>query len=78
MDGFRVVGEISAAETIAESTSIKDLSRLTKMYGRGHWRKRKGDATVELDNGELRSVEVHWYEAHGIGRKELKIKRYLD
>lgn len=78
MDGFRIVGEISAAETMAEGASIRDLLRLTKMYGRGHWRKRKGGAIVVLDSGELRHVEVHWYEAHGFGRKELKIKRYLD
>jgi hypothetical protein len=52
--------------------------RLRKFYGRGRWRKRKGVARVRLEDGEVRLAEVHWYEAHGIGRKELKIKRYLD
>lgn len=47
-------------------------------YGRGRWRKRKGMAQVRLEDGEMRLAEVHWYEAHGIGRKEFKIKRYID
>jgi hypothetical protein len=79
MDDFRVLGEISNAETIAEGASIRDLERLVKAYGGGKkWRKLKGAATVELANGKIRRVEVHWYEAHGVGRKELKVKRYLD
>jgi len=58
---------------------IKDiLSRLRKAYGRGRWRKLKGIATVCLPNGTLRKVELHWYEAHGIGKRDLKIKLYLD
>jgi hypothetical protein len=49
-----------------------------KAYGRGSWRKLKGIATVLLANGSRRIVELHWYEAHGIGKRDLKIKRYLD
>lgn len=75
---FRLIGEIDDAETIAEGSSIRDLARLTRTYGRGQWRKRKGNGIVELRNGTLRHVELHWYEAHGIGRQELKIKRYLE
>ena len=76
--GFRVVGEIAAVETIAEGGSIRDLARLTRIHGLGRWRKCKGLAAVELSNCTVRRVELHWYEAHGIGRKELKIKRYVD
>ena len=78
MGDFEVVGEITAIETIAEANGIRDLPRLTRTYGFGRWRKLKGAATVRLAGGALRRVEVHWYEAHGIGRMELKIKTYLD
>ncbi|HVR99354.1 MAG TPA: hypothetical protein VMW27_22220 [Thermoanaerobaculia bacterium] len=78
MATFRLIGEISDAVTIAEDSAIRDLARLTKTHGRGQWRKRKGNGLVELPNGNLRRVELHWYEAHGIGRRELKIKRYLE
>lgn len=78
METFRLVGEIEASETIAEGSSIRDLARLIKTYGRGQWRKRKGRGTVELRNGTVHYAELHWYEAHGIGRRELKIKRYLE
>jgi len=75
---FRVLGEISNSETLAEGTSIRDLARVTRVYGGGKWRKRKGAAMIELPNGSIRYAEIHWYEAHGIGRRELKFKRYLD
>ncbi len=78
MVDFRLIGEIEGVETIAEGNAIRDLPRLVKAYGIARWRKRKGLATVELYSGTVRRVEVHWYEAHGIGRTELKIKRYLD
>lgn len=58
--------------------SIRERARLRKQFGRGRWRKLKGVATVRLANGRIRRVELHWYEAHGIGRKKLKIKGYLD
>jgi hypothetical protein len=75
---FELVGAIDQIETFATGKSIRELPRLRKIYGRGRWRKRKGIATVKLADGSERLAEVHWYEATGIGRKELKIKRYLD
>ena len=75
---FEVVGAIEQIETIAAGPSVKVRSFLRKAYGRGRWRKRKGIATVRLPNSNLRRVELHWYEAHGIGRRDLKIKTYLD
>ena len=75
---FEILGEISRVEIIATGSSIRDLERLRKRYGRGQWRKMKGTATVRLASGRVRRAELHWYEAHGIGRKEIKRKRYLD
>ena len=75
---FEIVGEISEAQTFASGRAIHELRRLVRTYGDGRWRKRKGVAAVELENGELRKAEVHWYEATGIGRKEIKVKRYLE
>ena len=75
---FEVVGAIEQIETIAAGPSVKVRSFLRKAYGRGRWRKRKGIGTVWLPNGKFRRVELHWYEAHGIGRRDLKIKKYLE
>ena len=75
---FDIVGEIEQAETIASGRGVRARALLGKMYGRGRWRKRKGLATVRLANGKLRRVELHWYEAHGIGRRDFKIKTYVD
>jgi hypothetical protein len=75
---FEIVGDIADVETFAIGSSIREIARLRKFYGRGRWRKRKGIARVRLDDGTIRLAEVHWYEAHGVGRKEFKIKRYLD
>lgn len=75
---FAILGEIRNVETIAIGHGIHELARLRRLYGRGRWRKRKGDATVQLENGGVRDAEVHWYEAHGIGRQEFKIKRLID
>jgi hypothetical protein len=75
---FDVVGTIAEVETIAAGPNVKVRSFLQKTYGRGRWRKLKGIATVRLPNGNLRRVELHWYEAHGIGRRDFKIKSYLD
>jgi len=72
---FEIVGEISRIETIAVGTAIRELPRLKKLYGSGRWRKRKGFATIQVANGIICRAEIHWYEAHGIGQKELKIKR---
>ena len=75
---FQIIGEIREVETIAIGSAIRDLDRLREAYGPGRWRKLKGIATVRLANGRLRVAELHWYEAHGIGRKEIKRKQYLD
>ncbi len=75
---FEIIGKIEDIETIAVGTNIRDLAYLQKAYGRGRWRKRKGVAHVKLPNGRIRRAEIHWYEAHGIGRKDVKIKYYLD
>lgn len=75
---FEIVGQIEAVEIIAVGSSIHVLSHLRKSYGPGRWRKLKGNAYVRLPNGNIRWVELHWYEAHGIGRRDIKIKRYLD
>jgi len=75
---FEIVGDITHAETFAIGASIREIARLRKRYGRGRWRKRKGIARVRLEDGADRLAEVHWYEAHGIGRRDFKIKRYID
>ena len=75
---FEVISEVQNIEIIAVGSRIRDLAYLQKVYGRGRWRKLKGLADVRLPNGRIRRVELHWYEAHGIGRKDMKIKQYLD
>lgn len=75
---FAIVGSIANPEVIAAGPGIRVRAYLRKAYGHARWRKMKGAATVRLPNGALRKVELHWYEAHGIGKRELKIKRYLD
>ena len=75
---FEVVREIEQVETIAAGPGVKIRAFLRKTFGRGRWRKRKGIGTVQLPNGTRRRVELHWYEAHGIGKRDMKIKNYLD
>ncbi len=75
---FELVSSIADVEVIASGPAIRVRSHLRKAYGHGRWRKMKGTATVRLPNGALRAVELHWYEAHGIGKRDLKVKRYLD
>lgn len=75
---FKIISEIVEIETIAVGNAIRDLERLQTLYGEGRWRKLKGCATILLNNGRVRRAELHWYEAHGIGRLEVKRKRYLD
>ena len=72
---FEVVGPISAVETIAAGTGIREIARLRRTYGRARWRKLKGLALVRIASGEVFRAEIHWYEASGVGRKEFKIKR---
>ena len=75
---FEIVGQITESETIAVGNSIRELPQLRARFGHGRWRKRKGVANVRLSDGTIRLAEVHWYEAHGIGKVRMKIKRYLD
>ena len=74
---FEIVGDIEQIETIASGRGVKIRTHLQKVHGKGRWRKLKGVATVRLPNRKLRKVELHWYEAHGIGRRDFKIKTYL-
>ena len=71
---FELIGSITAIEPIAAGRGIRDRKRLQRVYGKGRWRKLRGVATVRLAGGTIHTAEVHWYEAHGIGRKELKLK----
>ena len=75
---FDIIGEIREIETFARGSSIRELPRLRKTYGVGSWRKRKGIAQIRLAGGVVLLAEIHWYEATGIGRKEFKIKRYME
>ena len=75
---FEIIGEISQVDIIAVGKAIYDIARLRRIYGQGRWRKMKGVALIQLRNGRIRKAELHWYEAHGIGKKEIKRKRYLD
>jgi hypothetical protein len=76
---FEIVGEITQTQTIAVGTGIRDRSRLRKQYGKGKWRKLKGVANVRLPDDTMRLAEIHWYEAHGVGKKEFKLKLpFLD
>ena len=75
---FEVVGQITDIEIIAIGNRIREIERLREQFGRGRWRKLKGVATVKLTNGKIRLAEIHWYEAHGIGKRKMKIKQFLD
>ena len=78
MKSFEIISEITDIETIAAGSAIRDIAHLRKQYGQGRWRKLKGIAMIRLASGRVRRAEIHWYEAHGIGKKEIKRKRYLD
>ena len=75
---FEIIGEIENEKTIAVGGRIRDIMRLRHQYGSGRWRKLKGIARVRLQSGRICKAEVHWYEAQGIGKKKMKIKRLLD
>jgi hypothetical protein len=75
---FRIVGLITEIEVIAKGKAIRERKRLWKFYGKGRWRKLKGTAKIKFSDGATCFAEIHWYEAHGIGAKEHKIKRILD
>jgi len=76
---FEIVGDITDVETIAAGTGVRDRARLRKQYGGGRWRKLKGVARVRVLSGRIRLAEIHWYEAHGVGKREFKLKLpFLD
>ena len=75
---FEILGDITDIEPIAMGSAIREVARLRRQYGRGRWRKLKGIARIRLANGRIRHAELHWYEAHGIGKREIKRKRYMD
>jgi hypothetical protein len=78
MRSFEIISEILEVEVIAIGNAIRDIARIRSQYGPGRWRKLKGTAMIRLTNGHIRRAELHWYEAQGVGRKEIKRKRYLD
>ncbi len=79
MIDFEIVSEITDIETIAAGAGVRDRARLKKQYGKSRWRKLKGVAYVKLASGRIKLAEVHWYEAHGVGKKEFKLKLpFLD
>ncbi|MBN2419325.1 MAG: hypothetical protein JXL81_08070 [Deltaproteobacteria bacterium] len=75
---FEIIDEITEIMTIAKGSGIRDINRLRKAYGLGNWMKMKGVAHIRLSTGKIKLAELHWYEAHGIGKKEIKRKRYLE
>lgn len=75
---FEILGEIEVLGVIARGRGIRDLRRLLRTYGKGRWRKMRGSARIRLRTGAIRLAELHWYEAHGIGKREIKRKAYLD
>ena len=75
---FEIISEIVEVQSVATGREIRDLRRLQRLYGKGRWRKMKGVATIRLASGRIRRAELLWYEAHGIGRQELKRKRNLS
>jgi hypothetical protein len=75
---FEVLDDVNWIETIASGRGIRELKRLNRAYGRTTWRKCKGVAIIKLPDGIEKRAELHWYEGHGKGRKEMKIKRYLE
>ena len=77
MKSFEITSEITNIEPIAVGGSVRERARLQKQYGSGRWRKLKGNAMIRLASGRIRQAELHWYEAHGSGKKEIKRKRYL-
>ena len=75
---FEVIGEIKSPETFATGNAIREIKRLRRAYGKGRWRKRKGVADIRFEDGSVRRAEIHWYEATGIGKKEIRIKYFVD
>jgi hypothetical protein len=77
-ESFEIVGPIRRVETIASGEGIRDLGYLEERFGQGDWRKLKGVATVRLEDGTMHEAEIHWYEAQAVGKRWVKIKRFLE
>lgn len=75
---FQILGEVTHVATFASGSGIREIARLRKLCGKGRWRKRKGIARIRLDDGSIQFAEIHWYEATGIGKREFKIKRFIE
>ncbi len=75
---FEILDDIQWIETIATNRGIRELKRLNRVYGKANWKKRKGIGKIRLPDGTTKIAELHWYEGHGKGKKEIKIKRYLE
>jgi hypothetical protein len=75
---FDIIDEINNIELIAKGSGIRGINRLRKFYGLGNWKKMKGIVHIRLSSGKVKLAELHWYEAHGIGKKEIKRKKYLE
>lgn len=75
---FEIIGDITNVETIVIGNSIREIKRLRKVYGPGRWRKLKGITMIRFSDGTICKAEIHWYEAHGIGKKEIKLKHILN
>ena len=75
---FEILGKLVSTETIAQGAGIREKSRLVRSYGKGNWKKKKGVAIIRSDDGQRAKVELHWYEAHGIGKREFKVKSIIE
>ena len=75
---FKIIGDITDIQTIAVGGRIRDIMRLRRKYGMAAWKKMKGIANIRIQNGKICRAEIHWYEAHGIGKRKLKIKKILE
>ena len=78
MPFFEIIGDITNQEVMARGSGIHDLPKLRRTYGGRNWRKCKGEATIGLPDGKIRRAELHWYEAQSVGKRRIKLKRYLD
>lgn len=77
-ESFQIIGPVRRIETIASGEGIRDLVYLEERFGQGDWQKLKGLATVRIEDGTIHEAEIHWYEAHGVGKRWVKIKRFLE
>jgi hypothetical protein len=67
---------LARSRVIAKGRAIREVERLVRLYGGkvSLWLK-KSSPPLEMEG---RIYEFHWYEQHGIGRFEVKIKEVKD